>query len=87
MFLAVAGYLLFLGGENVSGNMAAGEKRKSCVAITVRRWFGGGMERNFCGSKQQSLLCIADLMCAPQIFSVVYLKINLFAISYALLRL
>lgn len=40
-----------------------------------------------CGSEQQSLLCIADLICALQIFSIEYLKINLFVISYALLRL
>lgn len=87
MLLAVAVHPAVFGGENVSGNTAAGGERKSCVAINVKRWFGRGMERNLCGSKQQSLLCIADLICAPQTFSIEYLKINFFAISYALLRL
>lgn len=75
------------GGQNISGNTGAGDERKCYVAISVKRWLGRGMERNLCGSKQQSLLCIADLICAPQFFGIEYLKINLFAISYVLLRL
>lgn len=89
MLLPVAVHPALYGGEQVSGNTAAGEERKSCVAVSVKRWFGKarGMERNLCGSKQQSLFCVGVLICARQIFSIEYLKINLFAISYALLRL
>lgn len=89
VLLGVAVHPAVSGGQNLSGNTAAGDERKCCVAISVKRWLGRGrsMERNLCGSKQQSLLRIADLICAPQIFGIEYLKINLFAISYVLLRL
>lgn len=75
------------GGGRLYVETASGEERKSCVAISVKKWFGRGVEKNLCGSKKQSLLCIAGLICTPQIFNIEYLKMNLFAISNVLLRL